>query len=509
MARSSVEASEDWENYPRNLIQHSFYVDENKCNVRLTQDSERLFVPEKDSEVWVFDVGEPFKGIGNGDGEERAVELFKIKGSPQLSSFLKTRRQTVVISIRQSFSWSRLKISEEGLKRLFTNLRVHPNFLDVVHVFGEKTEPVEETFLTFFYHPIFQRPIVQIEDVPDYGGYEIGYNIKYVAGHGRPFLKDPYVIRETGIYQKFWNTSASKQGCNWVLIHASDALEERAKNLFKSPWKTACPVQFQMHVMILLFVSDTWRPFISFNEELFWKLRQRGFLTDIKGPKSTGDFEADFTDVRSLQALTDKMRQISHTLGLNIQLATQLKASINRVRQMPIPDALPLECFEEFDSHIDFFIFQQKTHSARVECLIARAQGVSTLIQNILDIRNADNNNRLNHAVHDIAEQGIKENQLIKRITRQSMLDTKSMVVIAFVSAVFLPATFIATLFGSNFFGFVSAGDHHMIAVADNVWIYIVTALGTSGLTVLISGWWWRKTRNETDQSKNDDECFM
>ena len=57
-------------------------------------------------------------------------------------------------SIRQSFSWSRLQISEEDLRQLFANQEVHPNFLDIVHIFGEKTEPIDESFSTFFCHPI-------------------------------------------------------------------------------------------------------------------------------------------------------------------------------------------------------------------------------------------------------------------------------------------------------------------------------------------------------------------
>jgi hypothetical protein len=54
--------------------------------------------------------------------------------------------------INQSYTWSRLQISEELFQKLFTRLRVHPSFLDVVYVFSEKIGPVEESFNHFFVH---------------------------------------------------------------------------------------------------------------------------------------------------------------------------------------------------------------------------------------------------------------------------------------------------------------------------------------------------------------------
>jgi len=148
-----------------------------------------------------------------------------------------------------------------------------------------------------------------------------------------------------------------------------------------------------------------------------------------------------------------------------------------------------------FNSQMDMYLSQHKTHLARIESLISRAQGVSALIQNILDIRTGESNSRINSAVHDITEQGIQENKLIKRLTHQSTQDTRVMKVIALISAIFLPATFVATLFGSNFFGFKSEDGRNFLAVAENVWIYIVTAVAMSSLAVAAWFLWLRRNR--------------
>ena len=98
---------------------------------------------------------------------------------------------------------------------------------------------------------------------------DIGYNIKYVAKHGRAFPKDPFSIREVGVYQHF---SSSTQQCNWVLLQASEQLKGRLGRVFQS-WDDTQPAkQFLLHSMILLDVSEDWREYLIYLEEEFSKL---------------------------------------------------------------------------------------------------------------------------------------------------------------------------------------------------------------------------------------------
>jgi hypothetical protein len=50
----------------------------------------------------------------------------------------------------------------------------------------------------------------------------------------------------------------------------------------------------------------------------------------------------------------------------------------------------------------------------------------------------------MNSSMKELAEQGIQENKMMKSLTSKTTEDTKSMRVIALVSAIFLPATFLA-----------------------------------------------------------------
>jgi hypothetical protein len=98
---------------------------------------------------------------------------------------------------------------------------------------------------------------------------DIGYNIKYVAKHGRTFPKDPFSVREVGVYQHF---SSANQQCNWVFLQASDQLKERLRRAFQSGNDTQPIRQLLFHSMVLLDVSEDWREYLSYLEEEFSKI---------------------------------------------------------------------------------------------------------------------------------------------------------------------------------------------------------------------------------------------
>ena len=65
-------------------------------------------------------------------------------------------------------------------------------------------------------------------------------------------------------------------------------------------------------------------------------------------------------------------------------------------------------------------------------------------MQSIQDIQAAEASKRINYEMQKLTEQGIEENKLTKKLTEQSTRDTRAMMAIALISAIFLPATFLA-----------------------------------------------------------------
>jgi hypothetical protein len=109
---------------------------------------------------------------------------------------------------------------------------------------------------------------------------------------------------------------------------------------------------------------------------------------------------------------------------------------------------------------LEKFIYDQQTSSDRISNLLERSTGIGQLVsflsvyqvcltkyhqvQSILEIRATEAGKIMNFEMQKLTEQGIEENKLVKRLTQQATRDTKSMKIIALVSAIFLPATFMA-----------------------------------------------------------------
>jgi hypothetical protein len=85
-------------------------------------------------------------------------------------------------------------------------------------------------------------------------------------------------------------------------------------------------------------------------------------------------------------------------------------------------------------------------------------------VQSIQDIRAADASKRINLEMQKLTEQSVEENKLMKRLIEQSTRDTGSMMTIALISAIFLPATFLA----------VSVAQYHINKIEAELMIDIV-----------------------------------
>ncbi|KAF1927264.1 uncharacterized protein M421DRAFT_65877 [Didymella exigua CBS 183.55] len=281
MCSSRFPSNDDWKRYPQNLCLGSLESDASRNNTRISRLSKDLFVANDESTFEFIAIDTPNNG--------------------KASSF-----------IDQSYTWSRLRISEEHFRRLFTQMAVHPNFLDVVRLFCEKTGPVEEGFSSLFIH-MSERDHSRDLSTPGRDcSYYIGYNIKYVAKHGRRYPTDPFSIREIGVYQHF---SSSDRQCRWVFLQAPDQLKNRLRHNLGCFDNDLPMNQVLQHSMLLLEVSEDWREYLMYLEEEFSRIVDRGFFTYVKELHTEGDVQADFSDLRKLHILTDKLLRLCRGVG--------------------------------------------------------------------------------------------------------------------------------------------------------------------------------------------------
>jgi len=100
-----------------------------------------------------------------------------------------------------------------------------------------------------------------------------------------------------------------------------------------------------------------------------------------------------------------------------------------------------------------------------------------------------------------------KEEKLLEesiRIAKETKKDSRTMRGIAWVTIAFLPATFVTSFFGMNFFNGI-AGNVPFDDASRNVWLFFVIAVPISGIVLFIF-YFWDEHERKKDERKVDGE---
>lgn len=104
----------------------------------------------------------------------------------------------------------------------------------------------------------------------------------------------------------------------------------------------------------------------------------RGFSSSFQQPSREGAISAEFSDIRTLQILTDKLKRLIHTLKLNRNLCDHLMAFSTRLKLLSSHEHA--NSFSQFDIMMDNYLYQNETHILQLETLVNRSQGVGSLV---------------------------------------------------------------------------------------------------------------------------------
>ncbi|RVD86402.1 uncharacterized protein DFL_004679 [Arthrobotrys flagrans] len=249
--------------------------------------------------------------------------------------------QTISYFINPEYSWGRLQISEEVARRLFSSLPVHQQFISVISTFGEKISPVEQSYLTYFDRIQILNPFRTFRSRDQSNtdsaiftqtcGYDLGYLFKYVDLHGRDLPKDPFAIRQTGVYHKY---DPQAKRSVWIFIQPSESLKERLDALFSrykdNPIDLA--LQIEIHFLVLMHAAKNWRPYIKYLEDAFSRITEKGFYSDLNPETNSSDPKINFSDVREIHYFMDKLRTRLQLIQMDYQIAKKVQQLLRRLR---------------------------------------------------------------------------------------------------------------------------------------------------------------------------------
>ncbi|UZP34388.1 hypothetical protein NXS19_002204 [Fusarium pseudograminearum] len=361
-----------------------------------------------------------------------AVLSRQVSTVEQLRSFVSLdSHPTYFISICQRHSFGRLHITEPMLSFLVENFDLGPALWDLTSCFYDKSDNFEASVCMPF---TVSRDGTNIEVV---------YSIRY------PELKsDPnnWVIRQTGIYQKF-NTET----CQSLIIIfnplPNSKLYQKAKDwIFENP-KTAKCHRFWIHEHLFHTYLSHWRCYNAYLERILIPIANNGvssFIEDLT--------EAEYEHLSDLAYLESRLLEIPVLISASddilVGLCSLCQDRRNNVKTRARSMARASQSqFEQFRRNCAAY--------TRVSyCLQRRAEKITQLLTNTLSFCE----------------------QFNAKAQNETMLGlNKSAIFITTLTLLYLPPSFVATFFGMNFFSVDE--DTNQTAVTPMIWVFVLCSI--------------------------------
>ena len=95
---------------------------------------------------------------------------------------------------------------------------------------------------------------------------ECAYILRYVENTNRGGRKNPWSLRQYGIYHRF--KPGGSRCSTWILVGASQRTEGRLDQYTRSVDDVIAANPFELHVMFLDTVIASWRPYLVYMTQL-------------------------------------------------------------------------------------------------------------------------------------------------------------------------------------------------------------------------------------------------
>lgn len=388
--------------------------------------------------------------------------------------------------IPQEFTWGRFRTSQRAFQTILASHCVFAPLLDLVHAFGLKTQENHHVRAIFHNHIS--------PDATEGYYYEICYNLHYMAKNGRN-RGDPWSLRQTGVYQKSYLSTGRSA---WMLMQlAADTrihLEEKLKS-------GGAPTQnlMQFHTLILLSTGRNWTDYLEHLDAQLTELDEKSCFSRLPhNPASGPNFPITLSDLQCLQLLRQKLLRTSTVLDQCFSLSQSLSSHSSLLSSH-------IHAYSHQALNADILSYLTIIDSCRrsINSIILRSEGTSSLLTALLTsahhhhlhITSLATNSTLS-LCRNLLSQTHEESAVLSNVARQGREDSKILKALTLISTLYLPASLVATVFGSGGlmqWSEVGGGGKWHVVVAGGFWIYVVVTMGLMGVTMGVARWLWRR----------------
>ncbi|EAT82301.1 hypothetical protein SNOG_09966 [Parastagonospora nodorum SN15] len=349
-----------------------------------------------------------------------------------------------IISIYSSKTIFPLDVTHELLVELFEAYNIHREFADVVASFGQEPNLAERSSNN------------STIDIKETGDCDISYQIRYIDNNHRGG-QDPWSLRHSGVFHQH---SAHEAADTVVLLHpVRQPLIDKAIAALKGDAigrSKICENPFLLHTLMFAQYFANWRWYLRYVGERF---AYENNIAMVEQPEDANP-QSSFRRVQGLRNTMDLVLSTHACCSGNLDLIQRL----SRCSQPAIQRLQSLESAE----------CRMKGYIESADVLKGRVQNLIDLIGYTLTLHNQMEAAKIDNELRSLTEQ-------LKNLTEDTVDDSATVKIITLVSAVYLPGSFIATLFGMNFFLFDT--ETRKLVISPNFWIFIATWLPLIFLT--------------------------
>ncbi|EXL90144.1 hypothetical protein FOIG_16593 [Fusarium odoratissimum NRRL 54006] len=337
-------------------------------------------------------------------------------------------------SICQRNSYRPLEITEPMFNHLIKKFDLKASAWDVASCFYDKDFDIESTYCAPF--TIHHNGNVT----------EVSYTIRYPEFKS---AEGTWVIRQTGIYQKF-NTKTSQN--LFILLNPapSTRLHQYAQVLASKGPQSIQQDSFWLHKELFRTYFPAWRLYNAYLEKSLIPIANNAVATFIEELTET-----EYHHLTELAFLETRLVQVPAMLAASRDVLEGLVCLCREITGRE--DEKIAEFSRSALAAIQQHIRECAGYTRVADCLEQRVQKITQLLANTLSFRE----------------------QLNAKVQNNSMLKLNNL--ITTLTVLYLPASFVASFFGMNFFDFDN--ESRQIVGTPILWIYFLCSAAMTVMT--------------------------
>lgn len=366
--------------------------------------------------------------------------------------------------------------TEEMLRKIASVNQVHPCFVDFIRSFRiKKTIKDEDAFGGYV-----SRVWSEASGLP---GYEFFYNLRYVEETGRD--SHPWSLRRMGVYQKY---SAEAKTSVWIFVQATSI----AKKLAKISAEARDPLHLAFHVSLLSSTMGKWTGYLkSLDRKIREKAENTRFFKSENIQTQTANPPVTFSDIQRLEFLQESIQDVIMILEENLKILEGIRAlsKSSKYRGM-MTSAGPSEMTMQMEEELEICVSRFTMHRGWAEMLLSRIRSTCVLTTALLGYRNDVSIHQNTENMAMIAKATENDSRTMLRLAEAAARDSITVRLITVITVIYLPGTFMATLFSTNFVNQASQDTSGPSSTSHQALIYATITAALTLVTVSVAYFW-------------------